>query len=170
IDVLDLQSGDVIDLGAREVMGAGGGVILSSRCAGVRCFAEAIDLETGVAQELPFQGEAGITSFDGGAAIVYIEPTAEGGAVMRALDPFDGEIRDVLRVGQGGALMLSPPQGDLRISMPPGYIHAAVATEIDGKGGAVVPFISVAVPLAGGAVIELPTAPIRHPDGIGVQG
>ncbi len=168
IDVLDLESGDVIDLGAREVMGVAGGVILSSRCGAVRCFGEAIDLTTGVVQELPFEGESAITAFEDGAAIVYIE-LGEDGAVLRALDPFDGEIRDLVRVGSGSALVLTPPQGDLRISMPPGWIHAAVATELDGKG-AVVPFTDLAVPLDGGAVIELPAAPIRHPDGLGVQG
>ncbi|HEX7195701.1 MAG TPA: hypothetical protein VF364_02585 [Candidatus Limnocylindria bacterium] len=169
IDVLELETGEVIDLGQREVMGAAGGVILGSRCTGVRCFAEAINLATGVAQELPFQGEAGITFFDGRAAIVYIEFGPDGGSVLRTLDPFDGETRDVLHVDEGGALMLSPPQGDLRISMPAGYVHAAFTTDIE-KGGAAIPFTDVAVPLGGGAVIELPAPPIRHPDGLGVQG
>lgn len=170
IDVLDLASGEVIDLGAREVMGVAGGVVLSSRCGAVRCFGEAIDLATGVAQELPFQGESSIIAFDGGSAIAYIEHDADGGAVLRVLDPFDGEIRDLVRVARGSALVLSQPHGDLRISMPPGYVHAAVATDLEGKGGAVIPFTDLAVPLDGGAVIELPAAPIRHPDGLGSQG
>src|SRR5688500_16723843 len=168
IDVLGREGGDVIDLGEREVMGAAGGVILSSRCGAIRCFGEAIDLATGVAQELPFEGESAITAFEDGAAIVYIE-LGEDGAVVRALDPFDGEIRDLVHVGRGSALVLSRSQGDLRISMPPGWVHAAVATELDGKG-AVVPFTDLAVPLDGGAAIELPAAPIRHPDGLGIQG
>ncbi|MDQ4034566.1 MAG: hypothetical protein M3153_01435 [Chloroflexota bacterium] len=90
--------------------------------------------------------------------------------VLHALDPVDGRVRELIRVARGSALVLSPPQGDLRISLPAGYVHAAVATDLEGQGGAVVPFTDLAGPLDGGPAIELPAPPIRHPDGFGVQG
>ncbi|MGH2380535.1 MAG: hypothetical protein ACRDG7_04855, partial [Candidatus Limnocylindria bacterium] len=169
IDVLDVESGEVIDLGPREMLGAAGGVLLSSRCEAVRCWTEVVDLATGRAQELPVEAEATLAMTDGRSAVLFVD-TTEDGAVMRAWDPFDGHTWDVFRVPMGSAVMLGTPQGDLFVSMPDGYLLAALATNVEAKGGAVVPFQDVALPLSGGAPIELPPIPIRHPDAGGVQG
>jgi hypothetical protein len=171
IDALDLKRGEQIALGPREMLSAGGGVLLSSRCEEVRCFTEVIDLATGRAQELPVEAEATLALVDGRGTVVFAETTAEGSA-LRAWDPFEGRAWDVLRMPKGSAVTLGTPQGDLFVSMPDGYLAAAIATDLEGKpgGGAVIEFQGVAVPLDGGAPIELPPVPLRHPDGFGVQG
>jgi hypothetical protein len=170
IDALDLESGELIALGPREMLGAVGGVLLSSRCDDVRCFTEVVDLATGRTQELPVEAESTLALVDGRGTVVFAESTADGSA-LRAWDPFDGRAWELLRMRKGTAIMLGTPQGDLFVSMPGGYISAAIATDLEGKpGAAVIEFQPVAVPLDGGAPIELPPVPLRPPDGIGVQG
>lgn len=172
IDVLDVESGGEVDVGGREVLGAAGGILLTSRCAEVRCFSEIIDLATGRVEELRgIPGEVTITLVGDRAAIVFVEQAADGRTRLRALDPITGEARDLLEVPAGGAIGLAGVQGDLRVSLPHDHLLVSVATDVEGVGGgAVVPFQDVAVPPTGGAAVELPSVPLRHPDGFLIQG
>jgi hypothetical protein len=155
--VIDARNRDATDMGDRMVLGAAAGIVLTQRCQ-MQCVAELVDLASGAQQPLPgIEFDVTLALLDGAPRVVFTEPRGAL-SVLRALDPRDGSVVDVFRAPRGSSMMLTPPQGQLRLALPAGF----VTTEISGEDvGAIVQMHTVAVPLAGGMPSELPAAPIR---------
>ena len=168
LDVLDVATGAVTDQGQRELIGAAGGILLVQGCDMANCWVEAIDLSSGASQRLGAKVlQATITVVDGRAIIPFIDGDDAGGLVLRALDPIDGRVSDVLRPPRGSGVMLDPFVHGLKLSMPEGHLLIAVPGEAI---GAVVAERNLAVPLRGGEPVELPEVPFRPVEPPGPRG
>ena len=164
--VVDVDSGEITQMADRTVVAVAGGVALTQRCQ-AECVMELIDLESGALQRLPgVQFEAAMALVGGRPWVALVDSSNGEGQVLRALDPRDGSIVDIFRAPPGRSLMMSAAQGPVRLSLPDGYVLAAVSGD---DVGAIVEVHTLAIPLSGGEAVELPPVPFR-PEFGGAEG
>jgi hypothetical protein len=164
--VIDLDSLEVIELGGdRTIIGVAGGIALTQHCR-MECMIELVDLDTGLTEPIPaIEFEATLTLLGGEPQVVFTQRHGDV-TVLRLLDPGDGSVVDVLAPRRGSSITLLPPHAQVRLATPSGYVIAQISEE---DHGVVVNVHTVAVRLDGGAVVELPAAPIRD-EFAGVEG
>ena len=154
VDVLDLDTAaiTVLALEGGNITGVTGGILLAQHCGDGDCWPEAIELATGEVGEFRMAGsQYVITLLDDRATIVFVDDATGD---LRALDPRDGRVTDLLHPPDGWHLWRGAHtvDGQLRISTPAGYVFLVRPDRQ-----------YLAVPLDGGEPVELPDAPIGPP-------
>jgi hypothetical protein len=159
LDVVDLATMRVTRLADREVMGVGGGYLLSMDCTEVDCQLVATDLSTGA--DLPMTGieaDAFLTVAGDRMVIIHSE-WAPGGnpTAVLATDLVSGETARIIEADGAGALVHAHNPAaliDLKLVPPDGWI---LVDRFRPEGGP----DSLGLPLDGGPSISLGPAPFR---------
>ena len=151
--VIDVETGAQFPMRERPVLAASGGLVLSNNCGPGDCFLEIADLATGATQRLGLSVEATLVSTDAGPVVVLVETDPAGAASARTIDPGDGSSRELVRAPAGGWVTLQPIAGDMRVSVPDGWVLLSVSVAPSKE---MTELHLLAVPLDGGDPIEVP--------------
>jgi hypothetical protein len=159
LDVLDLESGEVLRLADRDVLGVANGLVFWRRCLEA-CELGVTDLAGG--EERPI-GELGGPSLVAMAMVedrpmlVHVwDPAAGQGSTLRALDPETGVTTELLTGGAGHIELQLNQHNSLKIIGPTGWVVVTVWSANGRSDG-------VAVRVLDGETIPVPPAPVRQP-------
>ena len=155
VDVLEVETGEVVALPDREVLGVAGGLVLATTCDMTGCHVMVTDLATGEERVLgQLSGQAVLASVDGRPVVVHDSPDARANATtLHATDPVSGDTVELLAGGAGGFVELhSNLYVTTKVTGPAGWV---VVTVWDARGRGQ----GVAVDLADGTTLLLPIAP-----------
>ena len=159
VDVLDVESGEVLTLPDREVMGVAGEMVLASGCDMVGCHLTVMLLATGEERLVgPLNGQAVLATVEGSPVVVHnSSPGGPDATSLYATDPLTGDTVELLAGGPGGFVEVHTNlYVTTKVSGPPGW---AVVTVWDPQGRGQ----GVAVHLSDGTTILLPVAPGAAP-------
>ncbi|MEP7081830.1 MAG: hypothetical protein ABI841_02510 [Chloroflexota bacterium] len=159
VDVLDVESGEVLALPDRDVLGVAGEMVLATACDMVGCHLTVILLGTGEERLVgPLNGQAVMATVEGSPVVVHNSSPGEPDASsLHVTDPLTGDTIQLLDGGAGGFVELhSNLYVTTKVAGPPGWVVATV-WDPQGRGQ------GVAVDLSDGTTILLPIAPGAAP-------
>ena len=159
VDVLDLESGDVLELPDREVLGIAGELVLATACNMAGCHLTVMELASGDERLVgPLNGQAVLATVDGRPVVAHnSSPAGPEATTLHVTDPLTGDTVELLAAGPGGFVEL--------------HSNLYLSTKVNGPAGWVVVTIwdpggqpqAVAVDLSDGTTIPLPVAPGTAP-------
>ena len=159
VDVLEVESGEVLALPDREVLGVAGEVVLATACDMVGCHLTVLLLETGEERLVgPLNGQGILATVEGSPVVVHnSSPAGPDASALHVTDPLTGETVQLLAGGPGAFVELhSNLYVTTRVAGPAGWVVVTVWDERGGRQG-------VAVDLSDGTTILLPIAPGAAP-------
>jgi hypothetical protein len=159
VDVLDVESGEVLALPDREVLGVAGELVLATACDMAGCHLTVMQLATGEERLVgPLNGQAVLATVDGTPVVAHnSSPAGANATTLHATDPVTGDTVELLAGGPGGFVELhSNLYVTTKITGPAGWV---VVTVWDPQGSGQ----GVAVDLSDGTTILLPIAPGAAP-------
>jgi hypothetical protein len=155
VDVLDLESGDVLALPDREVLGISSELVLAMPCDMAGCHLTVLDLATGDERLVgPLNGQAVLATVDGRVVVAHnSSPLGREQMRLYATDVLTGESVELLAGAPGGFVEV--------------HSNLYVTTKVAGPGGWVVVTVwdpqgrgqGLAVDLSDGTTIPLAVAP-----------
>jgi hypothetical protein len=156
VDVLEVESGEVLPLPDREVLGVAGELILATTCDNMGgCHVMVTHLATGEERVVgQLSGQAVLATVDGRPVVVHDSPDARANpTTLHATDPVSGDTVELLRGAARGFVELhSNLWVTTKVTGPDGWV---VATLWDARGRGQ----GVAVDLSDGTTLLLPIAP-----------
>ena len=158
VDVLDVESGDVLALPDREVLGVAGEMVLATACDMAGCHLTVMLLATGEERLVgPLNGQAVLATVGGKPVVVHnSSPAGREASTLHATDPLTGETVDLLD-GAGRFVELhSNLYVTTKVTGPAGWVVVTV-WDPQGRGQ------GVAVALSDGTTVLLPVAPGTAP-------
>jgi hypothetical protein len=170
VQIADLVTGRVVDLGDREVYGVVADVIVARRCDAPACRLEAVDIETGDARSADVDVFGPVAEINGVAVVVPILDDGNGVITLQAVDPASGQSRVLYRPPEGTELITSD-FFTVKVEVPDGFFYVIEITPVE-IDGAVIRRDErhLLIPLAEGEVIEIPRPAYIQPAGFGTPG
>ena len=159
VDVLDVESGEVLVLPDREVLGVAGETVLATACDMVGCHLSVLLLATGEERLVgPLNGQAVLATVQGRPVVVHnSSPGGRDASSLHATDPLTGDTVELLAGGAGGFVEVhSNLYVTTKVAGPEGWVVVTV-WDPQGKGQ------GVAIDLSDGTTILLPIAPGAAP-------